>query len=155
MDRRTEEQRLRGVVPLTWAGEIREVPTLKRGPARAWKAELAKALGDLGTLSATSIDSFAVAGNLASDRMLELVLAYDQTRVLGTEEWIDANVDDAEVYAAFRSLLEIAYPFVSDLRGVLGEVRAMGALVPPSVSPVSTSGRSPSGASAPRKSTSG
>lgn len=157
MDRRTEEQRLRGVVPVTWGGEVREVPTLKRGPAREWKAELAKALGDLGTLGVGTTDALAQAGNLASDRMLELVRAYDTSGVLGTEEWIDAHVDDTEVYATFRSLLEVAYPFVSDLRGVLAEVRSLGTLAmqTPSVSQGSTSGASPSGASPRPRSTRG
>ena len=157
MDRRTEDQRLRGVVPLTWGGMVREVPTLKRGPSRAWKAELAKALGDLGTLGVGTTDALAQAGNLASDRMLELVRAYDTTGVLGTEEWIDENVDDSEVYGAFRALLEVAYPFVSDLRGVLTEVRSLGALAlaNPSASQDSTNGASPSGVSPRQRSTRG
>lgn len=150
MDRRTDEDKLRGVVPVRWGGDIREVPTLKRGDARVWKASLAKALASVGEVTVTNVDSLAIAGNLAGDSMLALVREYDKGMVLGTEEWIDANVDDSEVYEAFRSLLEVAYPFVNDLRGVLAEMRAMVEVALPSVSPVSTNGASPSGVSTPR-----
>lgn len=154
MDRRTDDQKLRGVVPISWGGEVREVPTLKRGASRAWKEGLAQALQEVGNFQVTAMDSISVAGNIASDRMLDLVLEYDQTHVLGDREWIDENVDDTEVYSAFRSLLDIAYPFVSDLRGAMEEVRRLlGSL--PSGSPDSTSLPSPSGGSTRRKSTGG
>lgn len=154
MDRRTEDQKLRGVVPVGWGGEVREVPTLKRGASRAWKERLSGALQEVGNFQVTAMDSISVAGNIASDTMLDLVLEYDQTHVLGDREWIDANVDDTEVYMAFRSFLDVSYPFVSDLRGALEEVRRLvGSL--PSGSPGSTSSPSPSGGSTRRKSTSG
>lgn len=155
MDRRSDEDKLRGIVPLLWGGEIREVPTLKRGDARVWKQSLAESLGAVGSLDVTNVDSLAVAGNMAGDTMLRLVQEYDKGGVLGTDEWIDANVDDSEVYGAFRLLLEVAYPFVTDLRGVLAEMRAMVEVALPSVSPVSTSGASPSGASPRKRSTTG
>jgi hypothetical protein len=157
MDRRTEEQRLRGVIPITWGGEVREVPTLKRGASRVWKDAMASALQEVGTLQVGAVESLALAGNMAGDRMLDLVLEYDTTHVLGTREWVDENVDDTEVYQALRTFADVAYPFVSDLRGVLAEVRGMGLLgtvaAKPSALPDSTNGRSPSGASPRRKST--
>ena len=155
MDSRTDEQRLRGVIPVTWGGEVREVPTLKRGPSRAWKESLAKALQEVGTFQVGAVESLVLAGNATTDRMLDLVLEYDATHVLGDREWIDEHVDDAEVYRACRDFADVAYPFVSDLRGVLSEVRGMGLLsaATPSVSPVSTNGASPSGASTRKRST--
>jgi hypothetical protein len=155
MDRRTDEEKLRGVVPVPWAGEIREVPTLKRGPSRVWKDSLAKQLVGIGEVNVTNVDSLVVAGNLAGDTMLALILEYDTGKVLGTPEWIDANVDDSEVYGAFRMLLEVAYPFVNDLRGILAEMRAMVDVAIPSASPVSTNGASAVGASTPKRSTRG
>jgi len=154
MDRRTEEQKLRGVVPVRWGGEIREVPTLKRGPSRVWKENLGKALGTVSGLSMTDMDSVAEVGNVLGDQMFDLVRQYDTTGVLGDQEWIDSHVDDQEVYTAFRDLLEISYPFVTDLRGVLGEVRNLGlAVASQSASQDSTNTPSPSGVSTPRKST--
>ena len=155
MDRRTDEEKLRGIVPVRWAGAILEVPTLKRGPSRAWKESLGRAMLAVGEVSLTSVDGLAKAGNLAGDTMLSLVREYDRGGVLGTEEWIDENVDDSEVYEAFRSLLEVAYPFVNDLRGALAEMRAMVEVATPSVSPVSTNGASPSGDSPRKRSTRG
>jgi hypothetical protein len=153
MDRRTEEQRLRGVIPVTWAGQTREIPTLKRGASRAWKEGLGSALGEVGKVEVGAIESLATAGALASDRMLDLVMEYDKTGVLGTREWIDENVDDLEVYTVFRTLLDVAYPFVSDLRGAMEEIRGLGLLA--SASPASTSSPSPSGASPRKRSTTG
>lgn len=153
-DRRSDEDKLRGIVPILWGQEIREVPTLKRGASRAWKQSLAGALAKVGAAPVTDVDSLAVAASLADDTILELVQEYDQTKVLGDPEWIDANVDDTEIYEAFRSLLEIAYPFVTDLRGVLAEMRGMLDMTP-SASPVSTSGASASGASTRKRSTKG
>jgi hypothetical protein len=154
-DNRTDEQKLRGVLPLRWGGEFREIPTLKRGPAREWKDKLAEMVGEVGGLSVGAIESISAAGNMAGDRMLDLVMAYDASGLLGDREWVDAHVDDLEVYAAFRSLLEVSYPFVTDLRAALAEVRGMGAMaVPnavPSASPASTNGRSPRGVTTPRK----
>lgn len=153
MDRRTDEEKLRGVVPVVWAGAIREVPTLKRGPARKWKDSLASSLQGVDQMDVTSSGGLAVAGNVAGDVMLRLVREYDVGGVLGEEEWIDEHVDDSEIYRAFRDLLEIAYPFVQDLRGVITEMRAMVEVSLPSVSPVSTNGASPSGDSTPMEST--
>jgi len=155
MDRRTDEEKLRGVVPLLWGGAMREIPTLKRGASRVWKESLAKAMAEIGGVNVTNVDSLAVAGNLAGDTMLRLVREYDTGGILGTEEWIDENVDDSEVYQAFRDLLEVAYPFVNDLRGVLAEMRAMVDVALPSVSPVSTNGASPTGVSTRKRSTRG
>jgi hypothetical protein len=156
MDRRTEEQKLRGIVPILWGGEIREVPTLKRGPSRAWKESLGKALGAVSGLTMTDMDSLASVGNVLGDQMFDLVRQYDQTGVLGDAEWIDQHVDDLEIYQAFRDLLEISYPFVTDLRGVLAEVRTLGlAVASQSVSQDSMNTPSPSGVSTPRKSTRG
>jgi hypothetical protein len=153
MDHRTDEQRLRGVIPVTWGGEVREVPTLKRGPSRAWKESLAKALQEVGTFQVGQVESLVLAGNASMDRMLDLVLEYDSTHVLGDPTWIDQNVDDGEVYAAIRQFADVSYPFIGDLRGVLAEVRGMGLLASPSVSPVSTNGASPTGVSPRKKST--
>lgn len=155
MDRRTDEEKLRGIIPVRWGGEIREVPTLKRGPSRGWKDSLAASLLEVGEVSVTSIDGLAKAGNLAGDTMLRLIQEYDARGVLGTPEWIDANVDDSEVYEAFRQILEVAYPFVNDLRGALAEMRAMVEVATPSVSQDSTSGASPSGDSPRKRSTRG
>ena len=156
MDRRTEEQKLRGVIPVLWGGEVREVPTLKRGPSRIWRESLGVALGKVSGLSMTDMDSIAEVGNALGDQMFDLVRQYDTTGVLGDQEWIDTHVDDGEVYQAFRDLLEISYPFVTDLRGVLGEVRNLGLVAASqSVSQDSTNTPSPRGVSTPRKSTRG
>ena len=150
MDTRTDEQKIRGILPVRWGGELREVPTLKRGASRIWRERLPGALTAVGTVNVDGFASFASLGNLAGDTMLDLILEYDQSRVLGDREWIDAHVDDEEIYAAFRGMLEVAYPFVGDVRGILAEIRGMG-LFSPSPLPTSTSTPSPSGDSRRKK----
>lgn len=140
MDRRTEDERVRGVIPVVWGGQRKELPTLKRAAAREWREKLAAALREVGAISLTDIDAVAVAGSLVSDRLLDLVMAYDATGVLGTREWIDENVEDGEVYAAFRAILDVVFPFVADARSALAELRRL--LSGP---PTSTSGASGTG----------
>ena len=137
---------MRGVVPIRWDGEIREVPTLKRGASRIWKQSIGGLLADVGVLPPT-LDALPVAGDMVTDGMLRLVMSYDASHVLGTSEWIDENVDDSDVYEAFRVLMDVAYPFVTDLRGLITELRGMGLFSTPSVSPESTNTASTSGAS--------
>ena len=137
---------MRGVVPIRWDGEIREIPTLKRGASRIWKQSIGGQLADVGVLPPT-LDALPVAGDMVTDGMLRLVMSYDASHVLGTSEWIDENVDDSDVYEAFRVLMDVAYPFVTDLRGLITELRGMGLFSTPSVSPESTNTASTSGAS--------
>ena len=151
MDRRTDDEKIRGILPVRWGGEVREVPTLKRGASRTWQAGLGQFVSDLSGADFTGMDSLFAAGSLASDRMLSLVTSYDQSHVLGDPEWIDANVDETEVYAAFRMVLDATFPFVTDVQGLLAEVRSLAQTAEKvSPSPVSTSSPSPSGVS-PRK----
>lgn len=156
-DNRSEADKLAGVVPVAWSdgngrGVVKRVPTLKRAASREWKAMLGDKVGVAGKLDISELGTATGALNVGSDIIADLVMAYDSGGVLGDSAFIDANVDDAQLYAALRAFLEVSFPFVSDLRSALVEVRGLIAMPAP---PNSTSGRSTTGTSTPTPSTTG
>ena len=150
----SEEDILAGIMRVRIGGVEKALPTLKLRKARAWKEQVGEVLG-------TSLDGFELNGSadlaglalVAGDRMLDLVLAYDETGALGGREWLEDNADDAQVYAILRTLLDRSFPFVRDLNAVVARLRealAGTALVPAaSLGARSTNGLSPTGDSAP------
>lgn len=158
---RSEEEVLSGLLPVAIGGVVKRVPVLKIRAAREWKEALAVSLArDVGSMDIKSLDSLGAVGNMAGDKILELVLAYDTSGALGGREWIEEHGDDTQVYTAFRAMLEVSFPFVNDLRSAMGQLRevlglaavnqAAGSL--PAKSPNSPS---PNGASTPRFSPAG
>jgi hypothetical protein len=147
---RSEEDVLRGVLPVTVGGEKREIPVLTIGKARKWKVELGKVVGtDVAAMSLESLGDGASVANTVGDRMLELVLAYDEGAALGGREYLEEHATDQEIYAIFRGLVQVSFPFVRDLRTLFTELRALGLgeLLASGRSPgaSSTNGRSPGG----------
>lgn len=112
---RTEDAGLAGVLPITIGGRVRYVPALKIRQSREWKAKL----GEL--VAGVDIDddlgrTIATLANLASDRALDLVEAYDTTGVLGGREAIEDQATDAELFAALEVIVKATYPFEGALR---------------------------------------
>lgn len=153
---RSEEDILAGVLHVQVGGVTKALPTLKLRKAREWKVLVAETLStQVDTFDLTGAGDMARLANMAGDRVLDLVLAYDQSGALGGREWLEDNADDAQLYAILRTALETSFPFVHDLQSGLAQVRgvlAANALVPvapagPAVSPGErpTNGRSPSG----------
>lgn len=85
-----------------------------------------------------------------ADLELDALLSYDTDGALGNREWIEDHVDDGQIHDALRAVLEVAFPFVSDLRGALreiGSILALRGLAEQSQQQGSTNGDSPSGIS--------
>lgn len=148
--KRSEEDVLRGVLPVTVGGSPKELPVLSIGKARKWKVELGKVVGaDVAGMRLESLGDGAGVANAAGDRVLDLVLAYDQGAALGGREWLEENATDVEIYAIFRRLIEVSFPFVRDIRSIVAELRAVGLAdllgSVRSLPASSTNGRSPSG----------
>lgn len=153
-DTRNEADKMAGVIPVRWSdgngrGTMRRVPTLKRRAAREWKESLADKVGGIGKLDVSDMDTVSGALNVGSDTIAEMVMSYDTTGVLGDAEFIEERVDDAQLYDALRAFLEVSFPFVSDLRTALSELRGLLA------APNSMSSPLPLGASTPTPSTPG
>jgi hypothetical protein len=136
---RSEEDVLAGVLRVTVGGRERELPVLTIALARAWKAELVSVLaGQIGGMRFDSIEDTGAIAAAVGDRMLDLVVAYDTGATLGGREYLEAHATDAEMYLAFRSVLEVSFPFVRDLPSAVAVLQALAASAP-SLEPRSTS----------------
>lgn len=145
---RSEEDALAGILRLTVGGRERELPVLTIAAARLWKAELVRVLaGQIGEMRFDSIEDTGAIASAVGDRMLDLVVAYDTGSELGGKEYLEAKATDAEIYLAFRSILEVSFPFVRDLPSAVAVLQALAASAP-SPGPRSTSLSFESGTSA-------
>lgn len=152
MSRRTDEDVLAGVIRVPMPGGDRLMPTLKIKAAREWKSNAMEAAQGLFKFDG-AIESLPDIAALASDTMIDLIVAYDADSVLGGKEALEDSLDDAQAWAVLKSLLEVAFPFAQDLATM---IRALGldlatpmqaALSGPvrSVEPSNTNGRSQTG----------
>jgi hypothetical protein len=145
---RSEEDVLAAVLNVTVGGRERELPVRPIVTARKWKASLVKALaGKIGEMRFDSIEDTGAIASALGDQMLDLVIEYDEGSALGGREWIEKHATDAEVYAAFRQILEETYPFARDLPAIVAVLQALAASAP-SLAPRSTSSLSGIGDSA-------
>lgn len=149
-DKRSDADKVAGLIPVLWAGRVVRIPTLKRTKAAEWRAEIGVRLRSMIRGDFTNVED--VMGSLQGvpELVLDALLAYDVTGVLGDREAIDREVDDALIYSALVEVLKVAYPFVSDLRGIVSEVGTILALQgqaegDQSPKPSSTNGASPIG----------
>lgn len=141
---RSPEDVLAGVLRISVGGVEKIVPTLPIRATREWQA---RALDDK-TAPAVEAEGAGIA-NLAYDTVLDIVLTYDRTNALGGREWLEENADPAQLYAAAQQMAEVAFPFVEDVKLLLG---ARIASVVASARPSFTNGHSPTGASTRRRS---
>lgn len=122
MDERSEEQRA-SASPLTVmvGGEAHDVPILTIRQSRDWKKLVQDKIG-LAFTDLSDVSKLIQSGgllNVAGDSLMELVLAYDHTKVLGTQDDLEAAWTDADLYRVFRQMLDITFPFVDDLRSLV------------------------------------
>lgn len=142
---RSEEDVVAGVLRIAIGGTVKPVPVLRIKAAREWKATLATTLTkEIGELDVDSLETLGAVGNLAGDRLLDLVVAYDTSAALGGRDWIEEHADDAQVYAAFRAMLDVSFPFVGDLRGAMAEFRGLLTQASANLAAASAPARSPS-----------
>lgn len=136
-DARTTEELAGGFVRARVGGTTKDLPTLKIAAAREWRLRLVEALGAVSPsvlsldLDALKVDGIAAMTGLAplaqltSDRILELVVAYDPSAALGGRDWLEEHADDAEMYALLRVILGVVFPFATDLRSGLAQLMAI------------------------------
>lgn len=119
-DPRSEQEIAGGFIRVRMGGVVREIPTLKIAASRKWKDDLLVRLSAIGerdvsfslTDGAKTMGALAPLANLATDTMVDVLLTYDTTGVLGGREWIEEHADDAEVYGALTRVLQVVFPFV-------------------------------------------
>jgi hypothetical protein len=149
-DTRSPEDVLSGILRIAVGGVEKIVPTLPISATRIWQASLAAgetADGDDADL--TPPDTAQVLG-LSLDAVLSFVVGYDRTAALGGREWLEANADPGQLYAAASQMAEVAFPFARDVPMLLRALLARSVVASRSAS--STSSPSPSGGSTPEPS---
>ena len=122
---RPDEEVAGRYISATLGGQAKRLPVLTIVRNREWKQHYDAMVAEVG--AGAESDEFEEVVRVLSgsiDKMVDLILAYDETSALGGREWIEANATDKEVYDLFGTLKDAAYPFGIDLMArLLGEVR--------------------------------
>ncbi len=117
---RSEEQALAGLLPVRMGGTVHAVPTLKIKDSRKWREKVREKLGFDPAKLDLSTDPFqAIAAIADTDQLLDLVLTFDTTHVLGTRTQVEAKATDEEVWAAAWDMLGATFPLVSRARSAV------------------------------------
>lgn len=138
-----EDEIASGLLTVTVGGEARFLPELKWRANRAWQQRMQEVFASLLDVPENTPEGQAA----MADAQRELVLAYDETGALGDLE----DATERELDAVYNRLLEVSFPLAGSreaaalmvIRAVLAAARAAG-----SQPASSTSGPSPSGATA-------
>jgi len=153
---RSAEDRAAGILRVAVGGAEKRLPTLPMNAAETWIQGLGAQVASLargldGADGAGDIISLAALGQSA---VLDAVASYDRSGALGGREWLRENADPEQLYVAFRQIVQVVFPFVRDLEGLIRQLpnnlveAGLAALSQRS----STNGPSPSGASTPEPS---
>lgn len=94
-----EGQIVTRTIEVTWGGERKVLPVLPMKPADEWRRVFVETFPEVEADAEEMNVATALA--LAGSKVLDLMLAYDRTKVLGAREWIEENVTDDELVDAF------------------------------------------------------
>lgn len=108
------------------------LPVLKIKRAREWRSAVAASFD-----GAESVDS-ADAMNVPAEKILELVVAYDHTNILGGKESIEDSMTDEELYDAFIAMWRKTFPFARLARDLMSAASPAQAKSPNGRSPTGT-----------------
>lgn len=112
---RSAEDILSGRVRLSVGGTFYDVPALPIRKNRLWKESLdAQVAALIGAVDASSADLPAVLALLASasDQLLDLLIAYDDTHALPPREELEEVMTEAELLTAVMEVWAAANPLV-------------------------------------------
>lgn len=116
---RSEEEILAGVVRLRLGRPVVvvDVPERTIDETAEWQRLMAEAVG--GITTGDLGDSTAMTGllSLVGDRMQDLIVAYDTSGQVTHDRL--RRCTPAQVYDAFRTVLEAVYPYVRDVQGAV------------------------------------
>ena len=144
---RGEQEAFAETITGTVNGEPITIPVLRIKHADAWRTELEVQAAVVGTSIFEGLPGMIGMSSSMIEAMLELVIAYDRTGVLGGRDVFVENASDGEAWALFKQMIDASYPFVDDLN-------RMGLLLSKVTSAPSTSGLSLIGGSTPKESVS-
>lgn len=152
MIERTEELGLSARLPIVVGGQQVELRTLNLEESETWQAKLAAAVAkyDLPE-SPDPATLFAAFVRQPTGVMLDLVLAYDLDKKLGTRAALRKRMNQRELYAAVKTMVSAEAPFLEDARSVVEafgpQLRAIAASVLTTAAIQSQRGNSTSGPS--------
>jgi hypothetical protein len=92
-----EAAKVTATIEVTWGGEQRLLPVLPMDPADKWRKTFQKKFPE----NDSTVMDGAKAMTMTGDKLVALMLEYDTSKVLGTREWVHANVTDDELADAF------------------------------------------------------
>jgi hypothetical protein len=126
-----EEEIVSGALSVTKDGRALSLPVLKIKRAREWRKAVAA------EFDGEEPENTSDAMNVPADKILDLVLAYDRTNVLGGRESIEDSMTDEELYDAFIAMWRKTFPFARLARDLMSAASPAPARLP--------NGRSPTG----------
>lgn len=138
-----------GTIRIRLGGYVKDLPELNIEDNEAWQAKLAIGLADqlkhVDTIR--EWDQAVAVASASTPLMVDLLVSYDLSGILGGREWIRQHASAAEVYAAFKEVALASYPFGRDLSkfpsliGMMMEQVAKVSSASTSSPPKSTGGR--------------
>lgn len=110
-------------VQVTIGGQQFAMPDVPLKKAKAWRAKLMRAIGQVKLPDATSYsaDWGTAIANAASEKMLDLIVAFDETRALSLERTaaahklsLERRLSERELFDAFLAVLGAVFPYIED-----------------------------------------
>jgi hypothetical protein len=101
-------------------GEPYRLPVLSMRLNREWQQTFAHGLTTLvdGIGQPKTFEEVATAVAGQSEMLMDMLIAYDHSRVLPDRDWIDSHATDREVYEAIQKVADVASPLGSNLLGL-------------------------------------
>ena len=105
---------------VTLGGEAYSLPVLSMRRNREWLGQFSSGLTGIvdGIGQPKTLDEVASSIAGYAERFMDMLIAYDYSKVLPDREWIDTHATDGEVYTAIQKVSEVATPFGSNLLGL-------------------------------------
>jgi hypothetical protein len=112
---RGDNEAFAGKITGTVDGEPVSIPVLRIKHAEEWRTELEVQAAVVGTTIFEGLPGMLGMSSSMVDAMLELVIAYDRSGVLGGKEAFIEKASDGEAWLLFKEMVDASYPFVDDL----------------------------------------
>lgn len=115
----TEPEILAGALQARVGQRAVALPILSIADNEEWQVLLGQRLAsDVAPLSYDTLANLAQSTGATFDTVLDLVVAYDRSNVLGGAKGLRREALNVQVWDIFKRCLEASYPFAHDLRTV-------------------------------------
>ena len=107
-----------GTLHMRLGGYDKTLPELTIEENEVWQGKLVTGLAEvLQTMDAVKDWDQAVRlVSRSTPLMVDLLIAYDKSGMLGGRDWLRKNATNSELYDAFKEVAVASYPFARDLR---------------------------------------